>query len=539
MKRIFFHIFVMILGCQAAEAAELFFTSNGVHLYGEVYSKDQKAIWTGGKDYFGKATGFGEIRYTVVENDKVTVKCRYRGTMERGFFQGEKIEFFDDLNPSQSRTFWLSEGDAVLMQKGVAPNLMAKYFLLKEGSYQGYDRQISEAEFLKLAKEYWGNDLPNFKPSPSKKTNDSKSENLTKVEIEQQKLLPLTTDKNGVIVAIPPLGINGVTVQWGARVDAQKRATGFGELRYYSGTKLETIIMGIMKNGYFSGDRFEVIDPENQNRNATFWLDDVGPRIVQQGIYPNLKPKYWLINIKTYWEIEQETNDVTFINVAADIFKGNWPKQSYFASILKNIANRMDQTAESDGGYSRGGGYSSGSLNNGAANGNDSPSSGSRSSPSNENSGSVKKKSEAKKRYESEKKSESPSSVQKDSPVSARDPNPMRYITSSCIRIKQVGSGITSDRFDIINNCSKPIQVLFCEEDNWNSVKCDYGTNNGVGWGTTKILNPTKSDTVISMFAALTGNIYKVYICDMSRGGTCLIGSIGGILKVTPLKNNK
>ncbi|WP_413578541.1 hypothetical protein ACLVWU_08385 [Bdellovibrio sp. HCB290] len=163
MVKFLLHLIAIFSLSVSANAAEIFTTSNGVKVYMEAVMDDDEVIWTGGVNSSGNAEGKGEIKYTIYdifEEGKVVSKYKYRGTMQDGFFVGEKFELLDLTDPSNNATFWMAGGSPVLIQEGVKTKLRRKYFTVNNKGYNLRQHEISEAEFYRRALKHWGHNLP-------------------------------------------------------------------------------------------------------------------------------------------------------------------------------------------------------------------------------------------------------------------------------------------------------------------------------------------------------------------------------------------
>ncbi|WP_413580873.1 hypothetical protein [Bdellovibrio sp. HCB288] len=322
-------------------------------------AKFDKVEWWGDTDDGERAQGDGKVEWTKYKpNGEIAYQYAAKGTMKDGFWVGDRVEFIDGIMPSNNLTFWLYKGKAIIAQKGTYPNFGNEYYSIGSSTFWSFESKIDFQTFMSIANKYYKGKFPkrsafqggaNSTPAaPAKPAAAVSEEKLSEVEVQQNEILPLSTDKNGVIVGIPPMGIDGATVVWTGPVDSKNRATGSGDLRYYKGSTLDSALRGTMKKGRFTGDRFESIDYGNPKRNATFWLDIVGPILAQKGIYPNLQERYWTINTKTYWELEIETNDESFVMVAKNFYKNGWPKNSDFARIEKKYKDQKAAEERAD-----------------------------------------------------------------------------------------------------------------------------------------------------------------------------------------------
>ena len=89
-------------------------------------------------------------------------------------------------------------------------------------------------------------------------------------------------------------------------------------------------------------------------------------------------------------------------------------------------------------------------------------------------------------------------------------PNTAPFINPKCVDIKQTGKGISDMFKTVYNNCTAPVQVLFCFEDRKNPGRdCK---NSDVGWGTTSTIRPGRSTQVSAVPTSWT---VHYMVCDM------------------------
>lgn len=93
------------------------------------------------------------------------------------------------------------------------------------------------------------------------------------------------------------------------------------------------------------------------------------------------------------------------------------------------------------------------------------------------------------------------------------------YIDGNCARPAQSGSGISDMYYKWINQCNKPIAVLWCEYIHPNTEECVKG----IGWSVSGTIPVGEDSMFVLAKAGKPGARYIWYVCDMTdQSKSCL-----------------